>query len=157
MMGMNTDVYAGGAPGYDGEPGTRTYGPADAGSDPRSLGQLFSELSADLSDLMRKEVMLAQAEITEKAAKTAKGAGMAAAGGFVAYAGVILLLLAIAFLLSQWMATWIAMGIVAVLTLVVGLILLQVGVGRIKTTELKPEQTIDSLKENVEWAKEQVR
>jgi hypothetical protein len=161
-MGMNTDTYAGGTPpdpagqGAD-EVVVRTYDTTYTGSDSRTLGQLFSELSTDLSDLMRKEVMLAQAELSEKAKRAAQGAGMAAAGGFVAYAGVILLLIAIGLLLGRWMDLWLAMGIVAILTLVIGLILLQVGVNRLKKTQFKPEQTIDSLKENVEWAKEQVQ
>lgn len=162
-MGMNTDAYSGdttvGLPsnGTD-DYGVKTYDTDSyAGTDQRSLGQLFSELSTDLSDLMRKEVMLAQAEITVKVSRTAKDAAIAAAGGLVAYAGLILLLIAIGFLLAQWMPTWAAMGIVAILTLIVGLVLLQMGVGRLKKSEFKPEQTIDSLKENVEWAKEQVR
>jgi hypothetical protein len=126
-------------------------------TDQRSLGQLFSELSADLSDLLHKEVMLAQAEATEKVTTVAKGAGMAVAGGFVAYAGFIVLLLALAYLLERWMDLWLATALVAVVVLIVGAVLLQMGRSKLKNMQLKPEQTIDSLKENVEWAKEQVR
>jgi hypothetical protein len=123
----------------------------------RSLGELFSELSADMSELLQKEVALAQAEMMGKVSKVAKGAGMAVGGGMLAYGGLILLLIAFSFFLAQWMAFWIASGIVAIVTLVIGLILLQVGRSRIEQTKLTPEKTIESLKADAEWAKEQVQ
>ncbi len=126
-------------------------------SENRSLGELFSELSADMSDLLQKEVALAQAEMMGKVSKVAGGAGMAVGGGMVAYAGLILLLITLAFFLAQWMAVWVALGIVAVIALAIGLVLLQVGRGRIQNTSLTPEKTIESLKDNAEWVKEQVR
>ncbi len=123
----------------------------------RSLGELFSELSADMSELLQKEVALAESEMMAKVSKIAGGATMAASGGMLAYAGVILLLIATSFFLTQWMAFWIASGLVAIVTLVVGLIVLQVGRGRMKEVSLAPEQTIDSLKADAKWAKEQVQ
>lgn len=157
-MAINTESFPGGAPvgsaGYtDVDAHVNTYTTADQ----RSLGQLFGELSTDLSDLLRKEVMLAQAEATEKVKSVAQGAGMAVAGGFVAYAGFVVLLMALAFLLNLWMDLWLATLIVAGVTLAAGAALLVIGRNKLKSTQLKPEQTIDSLKENVEWAKEQVR
>ncbi len=123
----------------------------------RSLGELFSELSADMSELLRQEVALAQAEMSGKVSKIAAGAGMAAGGGMLAYAGLILLLIAISFFLTQWMVFWIASGIIAIVALVIGLILLQVGRSRIQNTSVTPDKTIESLKQDVEWAKEQVQ
>lgn len=156
-MAMHPDSYTGsrtsGADGYADDLPSASYGSAEA----RSLGQLFAELSADLSDLLHKEVMLAQAEATEKVSNLAKGAGMAVAGGFIAYAGFVVLLIALATLAAQWIEPWMATAAVAALTLVIGLILLMAGRSKLKNTQLKPEETIDSLKENVEWAKEQVR
>ncbi len=123
----------------------------------RSLGELFSELSADMSELLQKEVALVQSEMMTKVSRVAGGAGMAVGGGMVAYGGLILLLIALSFFLTQWMAFWIASGIVAVVTLVIGLILLQVGRSRIQNTSLTPSETIESLKADAKWAKEQVR
>ena len=126
----------------------------------QSLGDLFSELSSDMSDLLRKEVALAQAEVMTKvfwAIPPTFLAGTAAAGGMVAYGGLILLLIALSFFLAQWMEFWIASGIVAIVTLVIGLIMLQVGRSRLQSTSLTPEKTIESLKDDVQWAKEQVQ
>jgi len=123
----------------------------------RSLGELFSELSADMSELLQKEVALVQSEMMTKVSRVAGGAGMAVGGGMVAYGGLILLLIALSFFLTQWMAFWIASGIVAVVTLVIGLILLQVGRSRIQNTSLTPKETIESLKADAKWAKEQVQ
>lgn len=123
----------------------------------RSLGDLFSDLTTNMSELLRNEVTLAQAEVMAKVSVIAKGAGTAAVGGLVAYGGLILLLIALSFFLTQWMEFWIASGIVAIVTLVIGLILLQVGRSRMQNTSLTPDQTIESLKDDVKWAKEQVQ
>lgn len=123
----------------------------------RSLGDLFGDLSADMSELLRKEVALTQAEVMAKASVMARGASTAAVGGLVAYGGLILLLIALSFFLAQWMEFWVASGIVAIVTLLIGLIMLQAGRSRVQNTSLTPEQTIESLKDDVQWAKEQVQ
>ena len=65
--------------------------------DERSLGDLFSDLSRETTTLVRQEVQLAKAELTQSATEAARGIGMLVAGGAVAYAGLLFLLLAIVF------------------------------------------------------------
>jgi len=69
--------------------------------DERSLGDLFSDLSRETTTLVRQEVQLAKAELTQSATEVARGIGMLLAGGAIAYAGLLFLLLAIVFGLIQ--------------------------------------------------------
>src|SRR4030095_16241431 len=61
----------------------------------RSLGELFAELSRETGQLVRKEVELATTEMTAKAKKAATGSGIAAAGGALVHAGLLVVLAAI--------------------------------------------------------------
>jgi hypothetical protein len=122
-----------------------------------SLGQLVSELSSDLSDLIRQEVALARAETMEKVSAAAQGAGLMAGGGAVAYAGLILLLIAAAFGLANYMPFWLAALIVGVVAIVVGLILALSGRGRLREATSAPEKTIETMKDNAEFVKEKMQ
>jgi membrane-bound ClpP family serine protease len=93
----------------------------------------------------------------EKVRVAAQAGGMMGAGGAVAYAGLILVLVALAFLLATWMEFWIAAGIVGLVALVIGVVLLLAGRNRLKETQLAPEKTIDSVKDIVNDMKETVR
>jgi hypothetical protein len=150
--GGNPAVYDTGANGG----ATRSDGER-AVDEVRSIGRLFADLSSDMSTLLRKEVQLAQAETMEKVRVAAQAGGMMGAGGAVAYAGLILVLVALAFLLANWMEFWIAAGIVGLVALVIGVVLLLAGRNRLKETQLAPEKTIDSVKDIVNDMKETVR
>lgn len=139
------------------ETGSMETGGMRAADEMRSIGRLFNELSTDMSTLLRQEVQLAQAETMEKVRGYGQAGGMMGAGGAVAYAGVILLLVALAFLLAQWMEFWIAAGIVGLLTVAVGAVLLISGRNRLKKIDPAPEQTLSTAKELVNDLKEQVR
>lgn len=127
----------------------------DTRSDERSLGDLFAELSRETSSLVRQEVDLAKTEITQKARDVGKDAGFMAAGGVVAHGGFLVLLAAFVFLLDVWLPLWAAALIVAVLVLGVGAFLVMRGRERLAKTDMAPSQTIETLKEDVRWAKEQ--
>jgi len=111
-----------------------------------SLGDLLSEVTRDLSTLIRQEMALAKAELRESAGKAAKGAGML--GGAAYGAGMAVLFLSIALWWS--LATLIGGGwsgvVVAVLWAVIALILYTVGRNQLKQVEGAP-QTVDTLKE----------
>src|SRR3954464_14922255 len=92
--------------------------------DERSLGELFAELSRETSVLVRKEVELATTEMTAKAKIAAAGAGVAAAGGALAHAGFLVLLAAVVIgLTNVGLAPWLSALIVAVVTMIVGYVL----------------------------------
>jgi uncharacterized membrane protein YqjE len=124
--------------------------------DDRSLGELFSELSRQTSTLIRQEVALAKAEMKEKGSEVGKDVGMMAAGGALAYAGLLALIATIIIVLAEFMDWWLSALIVSIVVLGVGGMLIQRGMSALKQTNMKPEQTIETLKEDKEWAKRQL-
>ena len=122
----------------------------------QSLGQLFSQLSHDVSYLFQQEVQLAKVEMTEKASQAGKQAGFIAAGGFIAYAGFLALLAALILGLAELMAGWLAALIVGVVVLAVGYFLIQKGINDLKNLNPAPERTIKTLKEDGQWLKQQL-
>jgi VIT1/CCC1 family predicted Fe2+/Mn2+ transporter len=125
-------------------------------TDSSSLGTLFSELSTDLSTLVRQEIELARTETTEKVSTAARSAGALVAGGLIAYAGVIVVLIAVAILLGEIMPLWLAMLIVGLVVLVIGAIMAISGKNKLANLNVVPEKTVETLKEDARWAKEQV-
>ena len=125
--------------------------------DERSLGDLFSDLSRETTTLVRQEVQLAKAELTQSATEAARGIGMLVAGGAVAYAGLFFLLLAIVFGLIEagWNA-WLSALVVGVVVVAIGAILVLRARESLKPANLAPRRTIETLKEDQEWAKEQI-
>jgi protein-S-isoprenylcysteine O-methyltransferase Ste14 len=123
----------------------------------RSLSALFSDLARETSLLFRQEIALAKAEIAEKIAQLTTGAGLLVAGGVIAFCGVLALLAAAILGLSNVVPPWAAALIVGVVVLIVGGVLALVGRRRFATQNLVPHRTIQSLKDDSSWAKEQVR
>lgn len=117
-------------------------------------GELFKRLSEDTSQLVRLEIELAKTEMTAKAKTFGAGAGLlgaAALFGFFAFAGFTTILIA---LLSEGMDVWLAALIVTVIYVAIAAGAALLGKGRIqKATPPVPEETIESVKEDVEWAK----
>ncbi|NGY60362.1 phage holin family protein [Lentzea sp. NEAU-D13] len=118
-----------------------------------SLGDLLGELSGDLSKLMRQELELAKAEFRQEAVKAGKATGMLAAAGFAGYLTTVLLSLALMFALGAVMPLGWAALVVAALWGVTGLVLYTTGRARLRTVNPKPERTVETLKEDAEWAK----
>jgi hypothetical protein len=121
--------------------------------DSESIGDLLGELSGDLSKLMRQELELAKAEFREEAVKAGKATGMLAAAGFAGYLTTVLLSLALVFALGAVMPLGWAALIVAALWGITGLILYTTGRAKLRTVNPKPERTVETLKEDAEWAK----
>lgn len=118
-----------------------------------SLGDLVSELTGDLSKLMRQELELAKAELRQEAAKAGKATGMLAAAGFAGYLTTVLLSLALVFALGAVMPLGWAALIVAALWGIAGAVLYSTGRAKLRTVNPKPERTVETLKEDAEWAK----
>lgn len=125
--------------------------------DERSLGDLFAELARETSTLIRQEVQLAKAEATESATKAGRAVAFLLAGGAVAYAGFLAILGAI--ILGLWDAgleAWQAALLVGIVVAVVGIFLVMRARDTLQTTVLVPRKTVDTLKEDQEWMKEQL-
>ncbi len=123
----------------------------------RPLGELFSDLSSQVNRLVRDEVRLARAELSEKTRQAGRGAIYIGAGAALAYAGLLALVAAIIVGLGQLgVPWWLAALIVGTVVIGAGYLLLQRGMAAMKPAELAPERTIRSLAEDGRWAKEQV-
>jgi len=119
-----------------------------------SIGQLVAEIGEDLSKLFHQEVELAKAEIRQEAAKAAKSAGLLGGAGFAGYMVAVLLTLAVMFGLGNVMDLGWAAVIVAVLWAAAGAALFVTGRARLRQVSPKPEQTIETLKEDARWARD---
>jgi hypothetical protein len=128
------------------------------GQDPvedRSIGSLIGEVTQDISKLFRQEVALAKAEIKEEAAKAGKAGGMLAGAGFAGYMVAVLLSLALVFGLDAVMPIGWAAVLVAVVWAVVGGVLYTLGRKRLKDVDPVPRQTVETLKEDAQWVRDQ--
>ena len=125
--------------------------------DERSLGDLFSDLSRETTTLVRQEVQLAKAELTQSATEAARGIGMLVAGGAVAYAGLLFLLLAIVFgLIEAGWDAWLSALVVGLVVAAIGAVLVLRARESLKPANLAPQKTVETLKEDAAWAKEQI-
>jgi uncharacterized membrane protein YqjE len=120
----------------------------------KSIGELFSELTADLGHLVRQEVELAKTEAREEAKRVGKAAGMLAAAGVGALLALILISFAAAWLLDKAMDRGAAFALVALIWAVIAGILASVGKKQLAAAKPLP-QTVETLKEDVQWAKAQ--
>jgi uncharacterized membrane protein YqjE len=118
-----------------------------------SVGDLLGRVTTDLSTLRRQEVELAKVEIKEEATKAGKASGMLAGAGAVGYLVLVFLALALMFALDAAMPIGWAALITAVLLGVVAAVLFVLGRKQFQQVNPKPEQTVETLKEDVQWAK----
>ncbi|HEX2105851.1 MAG TPA: phage holin family protein [Solirubrobacteraceae bacterium] len=120
----------------------------------RSIGELFSKLSNETSTLIRQEMALARAELAEKGKEAGKGAGLFGGAGAVGLLGAGALTAGIILLLDLVIAAWLAAILVGLVYVAVAAFLGLKGRDRIQAaTPPVPEQTVDTVKEDVEWAK----
>ena len=123
-----------------------------------STGDLVKQLSQQVSTLVRQEVELAKVEMGEKGKKAGVGLGMFGGAGVAGFLALWSLTFCVIFALDKGMPLWAAALIVAVIWgAIAGVLALQ---GREKVKEVGkpvPEQTTESVKEDVEWLKGQRR
>ena len=120
--------------------------------DDRSLGDLFSELSRETAQLVRKEVELATAEMSVKLKETGTHAAMTAVGGALVHAGLLVLLAAIVLALAELgINPWLSALIVALAVMAGGYVVASRAMARMRTTSIVPTQTMESLKETATW------
>ena len=136
--------------------GDGTRGRYDLAGAPEGLGSLITGVIKDLQDLVRAEIRLAKTEVKEDATAAGKGIAFIAAGAFIGLVGFIFLMLAATYLLGRYVRDWVAAGIVAVALLLLAAILALSGRSKLRAGSLKPEQTIETLKEDQAWAKQQI-
>ena len=122
----------------------------------RSIGEIVDALVRDFGEIVRSELRLARAEITEKAQKAGKAAGLlgaAAVCGFLAAACLVTCFLAA---LALVMPVWLAALLMCVFLICIAAALYAGGRGRLRNVSPVPEQTVETLKEDVRWTKRQI-
>jgi putative superfamily III holin-X len=124
----------------------------------RPVGELLRELSQQTTTLVRQELELAKAELAEKGRRAGVGAGLLTGAGVMGLAALGALTACFIAALSTAMETWLAALIVALVYAAIAGGLALVGKTRVKqATPPAPEQTIETVKEDVQWAKTQAR
>ena len=120
----------------------------------KPLGELVQDLSRQTSTLIRQEMRLAQAELTEKGKHAGKGAGMFGGAGLVALYGVGALIAAAIVGLGTVIEPWIAAAVIGIALLAIAGILALTGRKELyEATPPKPEQAAESVQRDVETVK----
>ncbi len=123
----------------------------------RPTGDLVKDLSAQVSTLVRQELELAKAELTVKGKQAGIGAGMFGGAGIFALYGVGALVACAIIALATAVTAWLAALIVAVVLFAAAGVLALVGKSRTaKAVPPVPEQTVETIKEDVRYTKEHV-
>lgn len=122
----------------------------------RSIGELFGQLTQDLSLLVRQETQLAKTELQEKISRASRDLVALAAGGIVALIGGFAITTAIILLLVDpvGLEPWLAALLVGVLLAGGGYLMLQKGLRDLKTVDPAPRRTVESVKEDIQAIKE---
>jgi uncharacterized membrane protein len=130
-----------------------------------NLAELIKQLRDDTSELIREEVKLAATETKENVSKAARNAGYLAAGGLVAYAALVVILLGVGFLIRQSFvergmgegaATFLGLLIVGLVVGAIGGVLIAKALNTFKSESLAPTRTVRSLQEDKQWAQSKI-
>ena len=141
--------------GYQSRMTEPTVSYTSSGSDP-TLGALVNDLTTQVPELIRSEIRLAQAEVTEKGKRAGIGIGMFSAAGLLAFFGVAALLTTIVLALALVMPAWLAALIVTVVLMAAAGIFALQGKNKVQeATPPLPERAVAGVKEDVATVKGQ--
>jgi hypothetical protein len=123
----------------------------------RSITGLLSDLASETILLIRQEMALLKAELSEKFSRIGQGATALGAGALIAFSGWLVLLAAAVLGLATVVPAWLAALIVALLALAIGGALVYIGKSRFDADSLTPRRTLRSLREDEAWLRERLR
>jgi uncharacterized membrane protein YqjE len=130
-----------------GSPGT--------GGDERSLGQIVSDVTQDLSALVKQEMELARTELKQEVAKAGKGAGLLGGAGVAGHLVLVFASLALTFLLDDWMPLELAFLITTIIWGIIAAVLAVTGRKALRESNPQLPRTQQTLKEDAAWARAQ--
>lgn len=117
------------------------------------MSALLSDVTSDVQLLFRQEAELAKAEVRQEATKAGKAAGMFGGAGLAAHLVLVFLSLTVVFALGNPLGlAWAALIVTAAWSIVAATLYLR-GRSQLRTVSAKPEQTIESMKEDAQWAR----
>lgn len=120
----------------------------------QSIGGLIGGLASDVQALVRGELALARAEADEKLQRVLSAAIWIVGGALVGFAGLVVLLQALAVLLAGIMPAWLATLLVGVVIIVVGGLVARSGIAMLSLKALTPTKTAESLRKDAHLLKE---
>jgi uncharacterized membrane protein YqjE len=123
----------------------------------RTVPELLGNIVDNIQQIIRSEFRLAKAELQEKASRASKPATTLGVGFLLGLYGLGFLLLAAVYALSMVMAAGLAALIVGGVLALVSVALVTSGIKKLKALNPAPERTIQTLEENVQWAKDQIK
>lgn len=123
----------------------------------KSIGELIGALTRETALLFRQEIALAKTEVAEKLSTAGSGVAELAIGGLITLLALQALLAAGIIALAQSIGWWQSALIIGVVVLLIGTAFLIRGLANLRARSLAPQQTIASLREGRDWAKEQIR
>jgi uncharacterized membrane protein YqjE len=123
----------------------------------RSVPEVLQDIAGNLQDIIGSEFRLAKTELKEEAAKAARPAATFGAGVAFGFYGIGFLLLASVYGLSTVMAGWLAALLVGAILAIVAIALLSSSGKKLKRLNPAPDKTIQSLEENLQWAKHRIK
>jgi Putative Actinobacterial Holin-X, holin superfamily III len=123
----------------------------------RSVAALLADLASETAMLVRQEIALLKAELREKLARLGGGVGAFAAGGLIVFSAWLVLLAAAVLGLSNVVEPWLAALIVGLAVLALGVALLFFGRSRLGADALVPHRTLNSLRKDEAWIRDQLR
>lgn len=145
---------------FEGPGGPRDYSgtdrPTAADTGDRPFGELLKDVVANVQEIVRSEVRLAKAELSEETQKTIRAVGFLIAGGLLGLYALGFLLLSAVYALAVVLPDWLAPLLVALLVAVIAGALLMIGRNRLKDISPFPK-TVSSVKEDIQWAKDQTK
>lgn len=115
-----------------------------------SIGSLLKQLAREIPMLFTKELALAKAEMRENLRATKAGVAAVATGGAVMLAGLIVLLMAAVYGLSNVLAPWLSALIIGAAALIVGWLMVTAGKKQFDVDALKPDHTINTLQKDAD-------
>jgi len=122
----------------------------------KSLGDLFTDLSSEFTDLISTQIELAKVEVRSEARKAGRTAGMFGGAAVAGYMALLLLSFAAAWGLENVMDAGWAFLIVGAVYAIAAAVLFARGRDRVNDLKPVPEQTVASVKEDVQWARQKL-
>ena len=121
-------------------------------NDPRSLGEMFADLTRETRSLIHQEIELAKTELSHNASRLLPGLTMIVAGGLIAYGGILAIVAgAVLGLIAIGLVAWAAALIGGLVIAGIGYALVRAGMASFRPHDLRPRQTIETMKDVARW------